>query len=73
MNNVAPIRWGTVTAPYVATLAAEAGLGTKCQAGHTLHEKCCRVIRHSVNGKTYRRCLVCHAIRQATYRQRKRP
>ena len=57
----------------VAALTAETGMGTKCRASHTQHEKSYRIIRHSANKRTYHRCLVCHAIRQAAYRRRKRP
>ena len=42
-----------------------------CRRGHSLFYCNSVLIRHSQNGKQYRRCLRCHAIRQIAYRARK--
>lgn len=40
-----------------------------CKRGHNLDQT--GYTRNKGNGKTSRKCRVCHAIRQAAYRQRK--
>jgi hypothetical protein len=39
-----------------------------CRFGHKLHASNSRLVRHSKTGKTWRRCLICHAARQRELR-----
>jgi hypothetical protein len=40
-----------------------------CRFGHKLHASNSRLVRHSKTGKTWRRCLICHAARQRALRK----
>jgi hypothetical protein len=39
-----------------------------CRFGHRLHAATTRLVRHSKTGKTWTRCLICHAARQREVR-----
>jgi hypothetical protein len=39
-----------------------------CRFGHRLHAANMRLVRHSKTGKTWTRCLICHATRQREMR-----
>jgi hypothetical protein len=40
-----------------------------CRFGHRLNGRNSALVRHSKTGKTWLRCLVCHAARQRELRQ----
>ena len=41
-----------------------------CRFGHLLHSRNSTLTRHSKTGKTWMRCLICHAARQRELRQK---
>jgi hypothetical protein len=41
-----------------------------CRFGHLLHRRNSTLTRHSKTGKTWMRCLICHAARQRELRRR---
>jgi hypothetical protein len=43
-----------------------------CRFGHPLHSRNTSLTRHSRTGKTWTRCLICHAARQRKVRQAKK-
>jgi hypothetical protein len=44
----------------------------RCRAGHLLHHGNSRLVRHSKTGRTWLRCLICHAERQHEFRREKK-
>ncbi len=43
-----------------------------CRSGHLLLDCNSVVLQHSKTGRSYRRCMRCHAIRQQKFRERKK-
>ena len=41
----------------------------RCRFGHPLHRRNATLVRHSKTGKTWLRCLICHAARQWKFRR----
>ena len=42
----------------------------RCRSGHRLHGRNATLVRHSKSGRTWLRCLICHASRQRRFRRR---